>query len=535
MKSNSIHSRGRLVRVLTRSAVTVAALVLTATPALASGGSGSGSGGGGGSTTSTTPAIQLSPDSTTVTSGASDVIQVVVSPAAPAGGETLSVSASNASLAVPGGVSITGGSSFGQFTVTGNNVGSATPVTVKVTLGTASASASLTVSPAVAAAVSSVAMFPGVVASADPVTLDVSLTSAAPAGGATVALSSDSSALPVPASVVVPAGSSLAQVPTTAGSVAATTLAHVSASYGGGAATGQVEIDPSRDLTDLVVSPTTTDGTKGSTGQVSISVPADGNNYAVALQSSNPGVAAVPASVAFLDGQQTASFPISTKAVSTSTAVVITASSAGITKTATLTVVPTPPPAFDVQTVKLSPAIIAGAGTATATITTTTGAPAGGVTIPVSSSDSKLAAVPASVFIPAGATSVSFPVTVPSQSSSVNVGISALYQNRGHSGQLGVTSTKAGTLPQASTANQVLAPRPVNDSSTTALGFYQGGTASLESGQMPPGISLISPFRPGEFVFSGSPQKAGTYTFVLKFTNVATPYTMAYVWVITPS
>jgi hypothetical protein len=47
--------------------------------------------------------------------------------------------------------------------------------------------------------------------------------------------------------------------------------------------------------------------------------------------------------------------------------------------------------------VKLSPAVIAGAGTATETITTTTAAPAGGVTVPVSSSDGKIAAVPASV------------------------------------------------------------------------------------------------------------------------------------------
>jgi trimeric autotransporter adhesin len=266
-----------------------------------------------------------------------------------------------------------------------------------------------------------------------------------------------------------------------------------------------------------------------------VSVPADGNNFTVALHSSNPAVASVPASVGFLNGQQTASFPISTTAVGTSTNVTITATSANVSKTATLTVVPTPPPAFDVSTVTVSPAVIAGAGTATATITATTAAPAGGVTIPVASSDPKLAAVPATEFLPAGATSVSFPVTVPSQSSSVTVGISALFNNHGRAGQLGVTPDKGGTLLQASTASQVLAPRPVNDTSTTALGFYQGGTASVESGQLPPGISLLSPFRPGEFVFSGSPQKAGTYTFVLKFTNVTTPYTMAYVWVITAS
>jgi hypothetical protein len=520
-----------VVRPLAGCAVIFAALVATATPALASGGSGSG---GGGSTT-TTPPIQLSPDSINVVSGATDGIQVVVSRAAPSGGETLSVKVSNASLTAPSSVTISGGSFFSQFTVTANTVTAVTPVTVTVSLGTTSTSTNLTVSPAAAAAVSSVTAFPGVGASGDPVTVDVSLTSSAPPGGVTVALASDSPALPVPANVSIPAGSTLVQVPTTAGAVTAATVAHVTASLSGATVSGQVEVDPSRDLTTLALSPTSTDGTEGSTGLVTVSVPADGNNYSMALQSSNPAVASVPASVGFLNGQQTASFPITTTAVGASTDVTITATSAGVSKSATLTVVPTPPPAFDVSTVSLSPAVIAGAGTATATITATTAAPSGGVTIPVSSSDRKLASVPATVFLPAGATSVSFPVAVPSQSSSITVGISALFNNRGRAGQLGITPDKGGNLLQASTASQVLAPRPVNDSATTVLGFYQGGTASVESGQLPPGISLLSPFRPGEFVFSGSPQKAGTYTFVLKFTNVTAPYTMAYVWVITPS
>lgn len=528
------HRSGRtLLRRLTVVAAVAAALLAPATPALASGGSGSGGGGGG--STSSTPPIQLLPDSATVTAGASDGVQVVVSPAAPSTGETLTVTASNSSLTVPSGVAISGGSFNGQFIVSGNNVTASTPVTVTVTLGASSASVNLTVNPAAAATVASVAAFPRVVASADAVTVNVYLAASAPPGGATVALTSDSSALPVPPSVVVPAGSSSAQVPATAGSVGGATIVHIVASYAATTAAGSVEIDPSRDLTAFVVSPTTTDGTKGSTGQVTVSVPADGNNFSVALQSSNPAVASVPASAEFLNGQQTAPFPISTTPVTAPTDVTITASVGGVTRTATLTVIPTPPPPFDVSSVTLTPAVIAGAGTATATITATTTAPAGGVTIPVSSSDSRLAAVPATVFLPAGATSVSFPVKVPNQSSSVNVGISALFQSRGHSGQLGITPANGGTLPVASTANEVLAPRPVNDPSTTVLGFYQGGTASVESGQMPPGISLLSPFRPGEFVFSGSPQKAGTYTFVLKFTNVTTPYTMAYVWAITPS
>lgn len=53
---------------------------------------------------------------------------------------------------------------------------------------------------------------------------------------------------------------------------------------------------------------------------------------------------------------------------------------------------------------------------------------------------------------------------------------------------------------------------------------------------MPSGVSLINNLRPGEFVFQGSPQKAGTYTFVLKFNGngVATPYALAYVWTVLP-
>jgi hypothetical protein len=157
------------------------------------------------------------------------------------------------------------------------------------------------------------------------------------------------------------------------------------------------------------------------------------------------------------------------------------------------------------------------------------------VTIKLSSSDTKLASVPASVVIPAGATSATFPIKVTGQSGATDVAIGAVYQNRGPAALLGVTEVKGGTLPADGTGNQRLDPRPVNDPNLDALGYYSGGTAQLESGQMPPGISLISNLRPGEFDFHGSPQHAGTYTFVLKFTGqVQTPYAIAYVWVITP-
>jgi hypothetical protein len=81
-----------------------------------------------------------------------------------------------------------------------------------------------------------------------------------------------------------------------------------------------------------------------------------------------------------------------------------------------------------------------------------------------------------------------------------------------------------------------LAPLPLGNPNG-ALGFYSGGVGHVESGQLPPGISLVNNLRPGEFVFVGTVQKAGTYTFVLEFSGqgTAVPYAQAYVWVITPS
>jgi hypothetical protein len=317
--------------------------------------------------------------------------------------------------------------------------------------------------------------------------------------------------------------------------VSVATIVTITATMSGSTVTGQLEIDPARVLTGLSVGPTSTDGTRGATGGVSISVPADGS-FSVTLASSNPAVASVPATAGFLDGQSGTTFPVSTTPVSAPTDVTLSATGGGVTMSTTLTVVPTPPPPFDLQALTVSPAIVAGAGSATATITTTTGAPPGGVTVPLSTSDTKLVTVPARVFIPGGATSATFPVKVASQSGAVNVAIAATFQNRGRAATLGVTSTKGGTLLQATATNQVLAPRPVHDPNLDALGFAPGGTVAVESGQMPPGIALISNLRPGEFDFHGSPQAAGTYTFVLKFTGaVVTPYTIPFVWVITQS
>jgi hypothetical protein len=508
----------------------VAIGVLGAAPALASGGGGSGGGG-----TAPPPAvapIQLAPDTSSLVAGETTFVQVLVSPAAPVGGETLAVASSSASLNAPATVPLGAGLSNAQFQVTANSVTTATTATVTVSLGTSHSSFAITVTPASAPAAGGVVIFPKLVASGDVVTLTAVLAASAPPGGVTVAMASDSPALTVPATVFIPGGSGSAQFTATAGRVTAATIVDVSESLGATTLSARVEIDPARVLTGLALNAASVDGALGTTGGVSVSIPADGNTFSVALSSSNPAIAAVPAAVGFLSGQTSVGFNVTTTRVTTPTTVTITASAGGVTRSVALTVLPTPPPPFDIQTLTVAPATIAGSGVVTATLTSTTGAPAGGQLIPVSSSDPRSASVPATVFLPAGATTVTFPVKVTAPSGSLAVGISALFHNQGPSALLDITPARGGTTLVAGNQNERLAPKPVGDPNG-ALGFYSGGTGHVESGQLPPGISLVNNIRPGEFVFVGTVQKAGTYTFVLEFDGAGPAYAIAYVWVIT--
>ena len=522
---------------MNRSQRFVAALVsvfavasIAASPAFASGGSGGG--GGGGSTPPPPPAIQLSPDAASLAAGESEFVQVLVSPAAPAGGESLAVTSSSTSLSVPASIPLGAGLSNAQFQITANAVPATTSATVTVSLGANHSSFAVAITPASTPAAGGIVAFPHLAASGDLVTVTASLQASAPPGGVTVALASDSAALHVPATLFIPGGSGSAQFTSTAGTVTAPTVVHLSETLGATTLSGQLEIDPARVLSGLALNATSVDGALGTTGAVTVSVPADGNNFSVALSSSNPTVAAVPAAVGFLSGQSSVGFNVTTTQVSAPTTVTITASAGGVTKSVQLTVTPTPPPPFDVQNLTVTPATIAGAGTVTATLTTTTAAPVGGVTIPLTSSDPKTASVPATVFLPAGAITATFPIKILSPNGSLAVGISALWHNQGPSALLNITPARGGTTLVAGNENVRLAPKTVGDPNG-ALGFYSGGVGHVESGNMPPGISLVNNLRPGEFVFVGTVQKAGTYTFVLEFTGAGAAYAIAYVWVIT--
>jgi hypothetical protein len=274
-------------------------------------------------------------------------------------------------------------------------------------------------------AVSSVALSPSTVlgGSANS-TGTVTLNGVAPAGGATVTLSSDAtSAATVPATVVIAAGASSATFTVTTLVVTSATPALITGSYNGSSQSATLNVN-SYSVSSVTLSPATVIGNiANSTGTVTIGAPAPSGGLAVTLTSGNTSAATVPSSVTVLEGQTTATFLITSKSVTSAKSVVITAAS-GSSASATLTVNP-----ITVSTVSLNPtSIVGGSGSVTGTVTLNTPAPVGGVTVALSSSNSAAAAVPANVVIAAGQTSNTFTITTSGVSSANSVIISATYQ-----------------------------------------------------------------------------------------------------------
>src|SRR6267378_2920780 len=111
-------------------------------------------------------------------------------------------------------------------------------------------------------------------------------------------------------------------------------------------------------LSSLAVNPTSVNGGSPSTGTVALSGPAPSGGAVISLSSDNTAAATVPAGVTVAYGATSATFTVSTSAVTASTPLTITASYGGGTKTASLTV--TPPNPATLYSIALNPTSVNG-------------------------------------------------------------------------------------------------------------------------------------------------------------------------------
>jgi hypothetical protein len=183
----------------------------------------------------TLTSLTLSPAS--VTGGNSSTGTVTLSGPAPSGGAQVALSSSNTSVAtVPSSVTVAAGATSATFTVATSAVSASTVVTISASYAGGTKMASLTVNPVPPPppTLSSLTLNPStVVGGVQSSTGKVMLTAPAPAGGATIVLSSSSGAANVPSSVFIPAGATSATFTVNTSIVLISTSATISASYNG--------------------------------------------------------------------------------------------------------------------------------------------------------------------------------------------------------------------------------------------------------------------------------------------------------------
>jgi hypothetical protein len=252
-----------------------------------------------------------------------------------------------------------------------------------------------------AVALASIVLSSSTVSGGTPVTGVLTLTVAAPTGGAVVTLVSSSAAAVVPASVTIPAGSNTFSFPITTTAVAASTTITATYATASQAATLTTTVVTAAALQSVFLSTGVSIAGVPVQGTITLTSPAPSGGLTVALASSSP-LATVPATVVIPSGDTFQTFPIDIGASLTTSATTITATYAGVARTAALTI--------GQFALSIGPTSVPGGLPITGTVSLPTPAPDSGALVSLVSS-SPDAIVPASVMIPAGAASQTFTIS----------------------------------------------------------------------------------------------------------------------------
>ena len=338
-----------------------------------------------------------------IASGNSSSCTVGLNQAAPAGGASVSLSSNNGALSVPGSVSVPAGSSSAAFTAGAGTILTSQTATVTATLNSASQTATLNLmAPTL---VSAIACNPSSLVSGGFSTCTITLNQAAPSGGVAVALSSNNAALTVPASVNASAGAGTVAFTASAGAIAANQTAVVTATLNGASQSASISLTASVVLSAVACNPTTLASGASSACTVTLSQPAPAGGTTVSLSSNNTNLS-VPASVNVSAGASTGNFTATAGSIPTSQTAAITAAWNGATQTVSISLAPS----VLLSSLICSPTALLSESPATCTATLNQAAPAGGVTLALSTSSAFLA-TPASVAVAAGSSSVTFTAT----------------------------------------------------------------------------------------------------------------------------
>ena len=398
--------------------------------------------------------LTISPS--TISGGAQPQGIVMLNGQAPAGGVVVTLISNSPSVSPPASVFIEAGSPSVSFAIPTSAVTANTTATVTASYGGASTPAQVTLTP-----------------QQPPSSLTLSPTSTIGAGGssfATVTVASPSSTdqilqvassnpaiASVPNGVMIPAGSTTGGFNIFTSSVSAQTVVTISVSGAGVTRTADLTINPEAPrptptpTAPALLSPAT-DATVAQPIAFDWSDVANATSYEIQIDDSKNFTAPltfsqrVSVSQATVTGLPAQRLFWRVRAFNSAGVAGPFSSSRRFTAQAAA---PTPSLA-SLSTVSVSPTSIVGGGTAQGTITLTGGAPSGGALVSLSSANSSVAGVPASVTVAAGASSATFAVTTSVVAANTSVSLTATYGGVSRTTTLTVTpasSTPPSTNP----------------------------------------------------------------------------------------
>lgn len=268
-----------------------------------------------------------------IAGGTNTTATVTLSKKAGSSGVVVLLTSSNTSASVPPSITVANGQTSAEFTVKTVAVAANTSATIKAKVGSSSSAATLTIK---APVLTSFSINPNTVTGGANATGTVELSGSAPNGGISIKLAGGSSTVSVPASVLVAGGAASTTFKITTQSVLTKTTEKITASLASTSIGVTLTLSPVT-LTGLSLNPTSVAGGNSSTGTVTLSDTAGTGGVTVALSSSVSSVS-TPNSVSVPAGSSTATFTVSTKAVTAQVAAKITAKLSSASISATLTV-----------------------------------------------------------------------------------------------------------------------------------------------------------------------------------------------------
>ncbi len=278
--------------------------------------------------------LSLSPAS--VIGGNGSTAMITLSKPAPPGGAIVTLTSDQAQV-TPTNISIAAGETSGSGKIVTSQVSSTTSATITATYVASSASATLTVNPVL---IKSLSLSATRVTAGGTVTGLVTISTAAPEGGAVVALSGQVAGISYVTSLKIRAGASFGTFTiATSAAITTKTIIKVDASCNGSSRTQALTVYP-ESVSEIVLSATDITAGKSVIATLKLGQPAPHSGVAVTLSGQTTGVT-YPSSLSIGSGETSGTFTIRTAtSISSTTKVTVTGSINGIPRSAILLVQP---------------------------------------------------------------------------------------------------------------------------------------------------------------------------------------------------